>query len=142
MLGSHPLPVFRIMSPQVATLPPGSSLKEAFQALARARQDLLVIVDQERRLLGIITKFSLYRALLAGFSLDAPLEPLIIKEVVSVCSDDDTDYLHTILDRYGISQAVVTPTRKKGWWGLWLRRTWSGVCFTGLSFSQRDGQGF
>ncbi|MBI5523549.1 MAG: nucleotidyltransferase family protein [Desulfarculus sp.] len=64
-------------------LPPGASLRQAIASLNANRRGIVLITDQERRLLGTLTDGDIRRAILAGQGLDQPLEALLEAKAAS-----------------------------------------------------------
>lgn len=61
-----------------------SSIREGMQAIDRGTCWLALIVDEERHLIGVLTDGDIRRALLAGASMDDPVEPYIRRQFTSV----------------------------------------------------------
>ena len=70
------------------------------------QQDLACVIENEK-LIGIITKYSLYRLLLEDESLDASIAPIMISHVVTVNEDDSAYKAKDILVEKDVGHAVV-----------------------------------
>src|SRR5438105_13581859 len=57
---------------------------DAMRALDRGAAEIALVVDDGGRLLGTLTDGDIRRALLAGATLDSPLEPYVHREFTSV----------------------------------------------------------
>lgn len=57
--------------------PPDISIREAIEVLDRGSAGIVLLVDEERRLVGTVTDGDVRRALLDGVSLDAPVSALL-----------------------------------------------------------------
>lgn len=71
---------------------PSEKLAEALPRMEKAALQLLLVVDEERRLLGTVTDGDIRRALLRGLSLDVPLQNIMCAKprVLPVGSSLDT----------------------------------------------------
>ncbi len=61
----------------ILCLQPGASLRLAMERINQGQKGLVLVVDQERRLMGTVTDGDLRRAILAGRGLDTPLSELL-----------------------------------------------------------------
>lgn len=55
-------------------IPPQASLIEAMRVMDKSAEQLLIVADEERRLLGVVTDGDIRRAILAGKNLDEKIE--------------------------------------------------------------------
>jgi dTDP-glucose pyrophosphorylase len=74
--------------PQIA-MPPTAKLRAAMKVMTEVRFSAALVVDKERRLLGIITDIDVRKALLAGKNLDCPVSEVMNPKPVTV-SDEMT----------------------------------------------------
>ena len=66
------------------------SMHGAMQALNRWQKGVMLVVDQEDRLVGTVSDGDIRRAILAGFELHTPLTELLARQGGnSICSADD-----------------------------------------------------
>jgi len=65
------------------SIAPDSSIRQAMACIGRNEKGIVLITDEERRLLGTITDGDVRRAMLAGQSLDAPIGELLTCKVNS-----------------------------------------------------------
>jgi dTDP-glucose pyrophosphorylase len=68
-----------------------NSLREAVAAISLNRTGIVVLVDEDRKLLGTLTDGDVRRALLAGMDLTTPLSKLV-RDRVPIWSSLDADY--------------------------------------------------
>lgn len=76
-----------IMTPGVPALRPGDTLKKAVELFRRTRLDGIPVVDAAGRLTGLLTRVNLFDALLAGSTLDEPVDHFLTRRVVTVGLD-------------------------------------------------------
>ena len=62
---------------------PDSSIRQAIACIDRNEKGIVLITDEDRRLIGTITDGDVRRAVLAGESLDAPVSELLARKAVS-----------------------------------------------------------
>ncbi len=60
-------------------LPEPASIIEAMKVIDQGAAQIAMVVDEERKLLGVVTDGDLRRAILSGASLDAPIAPFVVK---------------------------------------------------------------
>lgn len=58
-------------------LAPGATVREALEAITRNGQNVVLVLDGERRLVGLVTDGDLRRAILRGAALDTPVEQVM-----------------------------------------------------------------
>jgi len=83
-----------------------STARDVMRYFLNQQQDLACVIENER-LLGIVTKYSLYRLLLENKSLDTSIESIIIKNVVTVYEDESAYHAKDLLIKKGVGHAVV-----------------------------------
>jgi transcriptional regulator with PAS, ATPase and Fis domain len=89
-----------------------STIREAISAFLTHRVDIGCITT-DRKLLGIIHKNAIYRALLKSFPLDSPISPFINKNVVTIQKDQSLYEARDIMIKGNVSQAVVLDQNQK-----------------------------
>ena len=87
-------------------LSPTATIREAISAFLRYRVDIGCITT-DNKLIGIVHKNSIYRALIHDSSLDAPIKPLINECVVTIQKDQTLYDARDIMIKGNVSQAVV-----------------------------------
>jgi dTDP-glucose pyrophosphorylase len=71
---------------------PGASMRQAMALVDRNQRGIVLVVGQDRKLLGTITDGDVRRALLAGRSLETPLADLLAeKRSPAICARAGTD---------------------------------------------------
>lgn len=98
--------VFDYTSTEFINLAPQSTVKETLQAFLQFKQDI-GCVTEEGKLVGIVSKYSIYRSLLSGVSLDSPIESFIKKKVVTLLEDDSLVKAQNVLMKAKVGHAVV-----------------------------------
>lgn len=90
------------------TVPPGTTLKEAVEIMARNNIGLVVIVDQSRRPIGVLSERDVIRALATGKSLNTPVEEVgTIGNLLTVRKDDDIYTAVKAMRSRGIRHIIV-----------------------------------
>src|ERR1700719_3343883 len=64
----------------LVTLPPKATARHAIQSLNTSTKGIVLVTEENRRLLGTVTDGDIRRALLEGLSLDLPLEQILAKK--------------------------------------------------------------
>lgn len=77
-----------MMTSNVAVVHPGDSIRKAAKVFRTSRSPALPVVNQEGKLVGLLTRSNFLDALLEGHSLDESLEGLYIGDVLNVASLD------------------------------------------------------
>jgi transcriptional regulator with PAS, ATPase and Fis domain len=83
-----------------------STVRDVMKQFLNLQQDLACVVENEQ-LLGIVTKYSLYRLLLENESLDTTIESAIKTNVVTVKEKENALYAKDLLLEKGVGHAVV-----------------------------------
>jgi len=65
-----------------------ASIREALLAIDTQHVESAVMVDERRRLVGLVGERQIHRALLDGYGLDSPVAPLVEPEPPTVLPDD------------------------------------------------------
>jgi dTDP-glucose pyrophosphorylase len=85
-------------------IPPTSALRRAMEALNEARVQIVLVTDEERRLLGSITDGDIRRALLAGATLDTAVVEVMNKAPTTMLVAASRDATVAMMRRRGIFQ--------------------------------------
>jgi PAS domain S-box-containing protein len=99
-------------STDIVSLTPSSTMREALQGFLELKQDIACVTDGGF-LIGIVTKYSIYRSLLSGFSLDSDIQSCIKKEVITLFEGDSLVKAQNILIKANIGNAVVLNAEGK-----------------------------
>ncbi|MFC0524676.1 sigma 54-interacting transcriptional regulator [Pontibacillus salicampi] len=87
-----------------------ASVREVLQAFLDYRQDIACVL-REKKLVGIISKYSLYRWLLQNGSLDENVWHCVKQEVVTLYEEDSVYYAKDLLVKENVGHAVVLNTK-------------------------------
>ncbi len=80
-----------VMTPEVRTIAPSSTIREAAQTMAETDVGLLPVADDDR-LVGILTDRDIaVRAVAAGLTPDTPVSEAMSPEIKYCFEDDDVD---------------------------------------------------
>jgi len=88
-------------------LSPNATLREAINGFLTYKTDIACILDHQENLIGIVTKYSIYREILKNSPLNTPVKNFCKKEVVTVNLDDDLELGREKLLNANVSHAVV-----------------------------------
>lgn len=89
-----------------------SSIRDAIQAFLENRVDIGCITNN-KRLVGILHKHSVYRALLQDLPLNAPIKPLINESVITINKDQTLLEARDIMIKGNVSQAIVLDNQQE-----------------------------
>ncbi|NBC17807.1 MAG: CBS domain-containing protein [Bacteroidetes bacterium] len=81
-----------------------ATLREAIAAIDAAGVHISLIVDDDRRLLGVLTDGDVRRGLLRGVSLDAAVEDLMNPSPITAHEEDDDDAILALMRRRHLYQ--------------------------------------
>ncbi|MFC4801468.1 sigma 54-interacting transcriptional regulator [Neobacillus sp. GCM10023253] len=84
-----------------------STIRDAISAFLSHRVDIGCVTTEDRKLLGILHKNAIYRALLENTPLDSSIRPLIKQNVVTIQKDQTLLDAREIMIKGNVSQAVV-----------------------------------
>ncbi|MFY0545053.1 sigma 54-interacting transcriptional regulator [Brevibacillus sp. H7] len=91
---------------------PQSTIREVLFAFLTYRLDIACVVSKQK-LLGIVTKYSLYRVLLRDHSLETPIQPIMKTNVVTLDVNQDLFEAREILLHKNVGHAVVLDEEGK-----------------------------
>lgn len=94
-------------------LKPKSTIREVLNAFLQYRSDIACVVDSQETLLGITTKYIIYRTLLAGASLDTTIDTMYRTNVLTLNADEDLYSGRQKLLAANVAHAVVLDEHKK-----------------------------
>jgi len=89
------------------------NLRDALEALNVGGLEIVLVIDDSRRLLGILTDGDVRRALLAGADLNKPLEPHIQKKFFYVNSQAGRGEVLDLMQARRISQVPIVDAQGK-----------------------------
>lgn len=96
-----------IMTPDVPTLSPGATLRQAIALFRQTRLDGIPAVDDQGRLSGLLTRVNLFDALLAGYDLDHPVDDLLTRKVVTADLDIPYHEVAEVVKTSSVGMGVV-----------------------------------
>jgi PAS domain S-box-containing protein len=98
--------VLQIYSSNFVSITRKCTARDVLKQFLNKKQDLACVIENEK-LIGIVTKYSLYRLLLDNESLDVTVESVIKKNVFSLNENDDLYKAKAMLIEKNIGHAVV-----------------------------------
>jgi transcriptional regulator with PAS, ATPase and Fis domain len=96
-----------LITSEYIKLSPSSTLEEVVEAFIKYRSDIACVVDSANRLLGVVTKYIVYRLILEGASLTTPIDSIFRSDVVTVNINDDFNEIRDKLLSANVAHAVV-----------------------------------
>ncbi len=83
---------------------PVATIREVIQCIDAGAIEIALIVDSDRRLLGTVTDGDVRRALLAGATLEDPVQPIVHRDPVIAPSDTDPATLLGLMTMFSVDQ--------------------------------------
>lgn len=112
MKQTHALPLVKaVMVRNVATIKAGFSVDEAAKKIIQDKFNHLPVVDDNDRLIGIVTAWDVSKAV--ALSRRDRLEPVMTKNVITVGPEDPVDLAARLLERHNISALPVIDKDRK-----------------------------
>lgn len=97
----------------LVTLRSQQYISDVLEAFLRHRLDIACILDESDRLIGIVSKYALYRALLQGADLQTPIFSIIRQDVVTLDVRDSLDKAKDTLLRNQVAHGVVVDPKDR-----------------------------
>lgn len=88
-------------------VPPAGTLRTAMQLINDTGKGIALIVDNERRLLGVVTDGDIRRALLRSASLDAVVTEWMIRQPVTLTTQAGSPEITALMNLNGIRQLPI-----------------------------------
>ncbi len=104
--------VQHLLTAEFIKVKPNTTARETLSLFLEHQQDLACVME-ENKLIGIVTKYSLYRLLLKNDSLDTEINSVIIKDVVVLQKNESVYEAKNILVKHRIGHAVVLNTENE-----------------------------
>lgn len=101
-----------LISTDFIKLRPGSTVRDVLNAFLKYRSDIACVVDKQERLIGIATKYIIYRSLLTEASLDSTIERMFRTDVLTLNVDEDLDSGRQKLLAANVAHAVIVDEQK------------------------------
>lgn len=86
---------------------PDKSIRQAMEDMGRSRQQIILVVDAERRLLGSVTEGDFRRGILKGVTLDQPVSALMKADPVTTTPGSDVHDRIALMRRHSIRHIPV-----------------------------------
>ncbi|MFZ5647454.1 MAG: sigma 54-interacting transcriptional regulator [Bacillota bacterium] len=96
-------------------LKPHNTLREVVSTFSRTRLDAVPVVDELNKVIGVMTKHNMYKALLNNHSLDAPIENFYARPAISVDEDMNFGEVYSYMQKMELGQVVVTDAQNHPW---------------------------
>ena len=101
----------QLMTAQVATASPDTTLAEAAQELASIMISGLPVVDGSGQVMGIVTESDVLNALLRSISSDTPIQTIMTRSVVTV---DEFASADSVIRLLRLKQLHHLPVTRRG----------------------------
>lgn len=98
---------------RILYLNPGDSLEKAVRIFKHHKIDTIPVVDREFKLLSAFTRSGLYEALLSGASLQEPIDPYVVSNVMSLQGELPYDEVADVVKNSPVGTAPVTDVEGK-----------------------------
>lgn len=85
-------------------VPPGATVRAAIESIDAAAIEIALIADDQRRLIGTVSDGDVRRALLAGVTLEDPVERIVHRNPVTAPQGIETAALLALMTSHGIDQ--------------------------------------
>mgnify|MGYP002400824749 CR=1 FL=1 len=89
------------------------SLRHCLEAFLKHRADVACVVDADGKLEGIVTKYTIYRALLSGASIDSPVTSAVRTRVVSLSRETTITEARKILTENNVAHGIVLDEQQR-----------------------------
>ena len=105
MKQTQEMPLIKDVMAPVATIAVGFSVYDAAKKIIQDKFNHLPVVDDKKRLVGIVTSWDVSKAL--ALSKDGELAPIMTRNVITVSPDDPADLAVRLLEKHNISALPV-----------------------------------
>lgn len=85
-------------------VPPGATIRRTIESIDAAAIEIALVVDESRRLIGTVTDGDVRRALLAGATLEDPVDGIVHRDAVTAPAGTDTAKLLALMTERGVDQ--------------------------------------
>jgi len=106
-------PVVRIMTTPVDTLSESATIADAFRMLAERRHGNFPLVDSNGRLVGMITRTDLYRAVADGRDLHGPVAAIVTRQIATLRPDQTLREALALFRRKRLKHAPVLDAENR-----------------------------
>ncbi|MEK3935317.1 sigma 54-interacting transcriptional regulator [Sporosarcina sp. FSL W7-1349] len=97
----------------VITLKPTSQIADVIQVLLHKRTDVTCVVDEDEKLIGIVSKYSLFREMLKGTDIRLPISSIITHDVVTLNRNDNFDIARNTLLQHKVAHGIVIDEHRR-----------------------------
>ncbi|WHZ01099.1 sigma 54-interacting transcriptional regulator [Neobacillus sp. YX16] len=88
-------------------------ISDVIMGFLKQRIDVACIVDDSNYPLGIVSKYSVYRSILAGTSLDTPLKSILRRDVLTVNDKEGFRQVKDVLLQHNVAHGIVLNQENK-----------------------------
>lgn len=92
---------------------PNLSLKEAFKQIDKTALQVLVVVDEENRVLGIVTDGNMRRAIIKGIDFKTPIQDIMTKNPIVISYKSNKEEALQLMKKYEIRHIPVIDEKNK-----------------------------
>ncbi len=92
---------------------PDKSLKEALKEMDKAALQVLIVVDDKNRILGIVTDGDARRAIINGIDFDEPVAIVMNKNPITIFSPTDKNKALELMKKYQIKHVPVVDSENR-----------------------------
>ncbi|MFZ5633409.1 MAG: sigma 54-interacting transcriptional regulator [Bacillota bacterium] len=96
-------------------LKPDDTLREVVATFSRTRLDAVPVVNGDKKVIGVVTKHNLYKALLRGNNLDSPIADIYARPAICVDADMNFGEVYSFMQKKELGQVVVTDSQNNPW---------------------------
>ncbi|PAE33776.1 sigma 54-interacting transcriptional regulator [Bacillus sp. 7884-1] len=90
-----------------------NNISDVIMGFLKQRIDVACIVDDSNYPLGIVSKYSLYRSILAGTSPDTPLKSILRRDVLTVNDKEGFRHVKDVLLQHNVAHGIVLNQENK-----------------------------
>lgn len=90
---------------------PSNTLGEVVSTFSRTRLDAVPVVGDENKVIGVMTKHNLYKALMGGYQLDSVIEGLYARPAKCVDEEMNFGQVYSYMQKMELGQVVVTNSQ-------------------------------
>jgi dTDP-glucose pyrophosphorylase len=83
---------------------PGATIRETIESIDAAAIEIALVADEDRHLIGTVTDGDVRRALLAGATLEDPVDPIVHTDPVTAPVPTSPETLLRLMTEHGITQ--------------------------------------
>jgi transcriptional regulator with PAS, ATPase and Fis domain len=90
-----------------------NNISDVIMGFLNHRIDVACIVDDSHYPLGIVSKYSVYRSILAGTNLDTPLKSILQRDVLTINDRDGFRHVKDVLLLHNVAHGIVLNEENK-----------------------------